>query len=243
MTGKFVSYLRVSTQRQGHSGLGLEAQRSAVEGYLNGGKWKLIQEVVEVESGKRSDRPELAKALALCRIHRATLLVAKIDRLARNVHFISTLMESGVKFTAVDMPDVNDMIVHILAAVAQGEAKAISQRTRDAFAAAKKRGAKLGGKRELKIPEGMPETTPRVPWDLGSVSHMGRMAGTLVRRQKRDRFIDDILPIIQDKQRQGATSLRQIAEALNADGAPAPSGGQWYAIQVQRVLKAAQQAA
>ncbi len=226
MTGKFISYLRVSTQRQGQSGLGLEAQRSAVEGYLNGGKWKLLQEVVEVESGKRSDnRPQLANALRLCRVHRATLLVAKIDRLARNVAFISALMDAGVKFTAVDMPDVNEMVVHILASVAQGEAKAISDRTKVALAAAKARGTRLGGTR----------------WDhLASVAAEGHMEGLKVRRQRRERFIADILPMIEEKQRQGATSLRLIADALNAEGAPAPRGGEWTAVQVQRVLKAAQ---
>ena len=129
MNGKFVSYLRVSTQRQGKSGLGLEAQREAVSGYLNGGKWTLVSEIVEVESGKRADRPELAKALSLCRLHRATLLVAKLDRLARNVAFISALMESGVKFVAVDLPQANELTVHIMASMAEYEAKAISART------------------------------------------------------------------------------------------------------------------
>src|SRR5246127_2728092 len=111
--GKFVSYLRVSTSRQGISGLGLEAQRAAVAGYLNGGEWTLVQEVVEVESGKHNDRPALAGALRLCRKHRATLIIAKLDRLARNVHFISGLMESGVEFVAVDMPQANRFVVHI----------------------------------------------------------------------------------------------------------------------------------
>src|ERR1035437_9032864 len=106
--GKFVSYLRVSTQQQGKSGLGLEAQRESVADYLNGGRWKLEEEVVEVESGKRSDRPELARALSLCRLHRPTLLVAKLDRLARNVPFISALMEAGVAFQAVDLPNANN---------------------------------------------------------------------------------------------------------------------------------------
>ena len=125
---KLVSYLRVSTARQGTSGLGLEAQRAAVAGFLNGGEWTLLEEVLEVESGKRNDRPALASALKLCRKHRATLVIAKLDRLARNVAFISNLMESGVEFVAVDMPQANRFVVHILAAVAEQEAEAISRR-------------------------------------------------------------------------------------------------------------------
>src|SRR5580704_15109370 len=117
--GKFVSYLRVSTARQGASGLGLEAQRKAVMDHLNGGRWSLIAECVEVESGKRSDRPKLAEALRLCRLHKATLIIAKIDRLARNVAFISNLMESGVEFVVVDMPQANRFTLHIMAAVAE----------------------------------------------------------------------------------------------------------------------------
>ncbi len=131
--GKFVSYLRVSTARQDASGLGLEAQRTAVAGYLNGGDWTLIKEVVEVESGKRNDRPALASALQLCRKHKATLVIAKLDRLARNVAFISNLMEAGVEFVAVDMPQANRFMVHILAAVAEQEAEAISKRTKAAL--------------------------------------------------------------------------------------------------------------
>ena len=145
--GNFVSYLRVSTARQGISGLGLEAQRAAVAGFLNGGDWTLVQEVLEVESGKRNDRPALATALKLCRKHRATLVIAKLDRLARNVAFISNLMESGVEFVAVDMPQANRFVVHILPAVAEQEAEAISKRTKVALAAAKARGTKLGGRR------------------------------------------------------------------------------------------------
>jgi DNA invertase Pin-like site-specific DNA recombinase len=145
--GKFVSYLRVSTARKGISGLGLWAQRAAAAGFLNGGDWTLVQEVLEVESGKRNDRPALATALKLCRKHRATLVIAKLDRLARNVAFISNLMESGVEFVAVDMPQANRFVVHILAAVAEQEAEAISKRTKAALAAAKARGTKLGGRR------------------------------------------------------------------------------------------------
>ena len=138
-----VSYLRASTARQGTSGLGLEAQRAAVAGFLNGEDWTLV---LEVESGKRNDRPALAAALKLCRKHRATLVIAKLDRLARNVAFISNLMESGVEFVAVDMPQANRFVVHILAAVAEQEAEAISKRTKAALAAAKARGTKLGGR-------------------------------------------------------------------------------------------------
>src|SRR5271154_3347795 len=145
--GKFISYLRVSTARQGASGLGLEAQREAVSRYLNGGHWQLVQELVEVESGKRNDRPAIAEALRLCRLHRATLIIAKLDRLARNVHFISSLMEAGVEFVAVDFPQANRLTVHILAAVAEHEASMISARTKAALAAAKARGVKLGGQR------------------------------------------------------------------------------------------------
>jgi DNA invertase Pin-like site-specific DNA recombinase len=222
-TGKFVSYLRVSTQKQGRSGLGLEAQREAVTGFLNGGPWKLIQEMVEVESGKHSDRPELAKALSLCRIHRATLLVAKLDRLARNVAFISTLMESKVKFVAVELPQANELTIHILAAMAEYEAKMCSERTKAGLAVAKARGTKLGG----------------LKWNLSSVSSRGRKVALKVRRQARQQFVNDVLPVIREKQEQGAGSLRQIAAALNADGTPAPRGGEWSAVQVQRVLTAA----
>jgi DNA invertase Pin-like site-specific DNA recombinase len=222
-TGRFISYLRVSTQRQGKSGLGLEAQREAVTNFLNGGPWKLVQEVVEVESGKNSERPQLAKALSLCRIHRATLLVAKLDRLSRNVAFISALMESGVKFVAVDLPQANELTVHIMAAMAEYEAKAISVRTKAALAAAKARGTPLGGLR----------------WDITSVSSKGRKAALRTRQENAAKYRADVLPVIQEKQRHGAESLRAIAEALNADGTPAPRGGQWSAVQVQRILNAA----
>jgi DNA invertase Pin-like site-specific DNA recombinase len=154
-TGKFVAYYRVSTQRQGRSGLGLEAQQTAVRDFLNGGDWRLVAEVTEVESGKGSDRPKLAEALKLCRLHGATLVIAKLDRLARNVAFISNLMESGVEFHAVDFPQANRLTVHILAAVAEHEAKAISERTKAALAAAKRRGVKLGGYRGTMMTKAM----------------------------------------------------------------------------------------
>src|SRR4051794_13540802 len=121
VNGKFVSYLRVSTAKQGRSGLGLEAQRQAVAEHLNGGRWTLVAEHVEVESGRRNDRPALAKALADCRIHGATLIVAKLDRLSRNAAFLLTLRDSGVQFVAADMPQANALTVGILAVVAEAE--------------------------------------------------------------------------------------------------------------------------
>jgi DNA invertase Pin-like site-specific DNA recombinase len=128
----------VSTRRQGRSGLGLEAQQNAVRDHLNGGDWRIVAEFTEVESGTRPGRPKLVQALKTCRALGATLIIAKLDRLARNVHFVSGLMEPGVEFTAVDFPQANRLTVHILAAVAEHEAKMISERTRVALAAAKR---------------------------------------------------------------------------------------------------------
>src|SRR5918994_831 len=142
--GRYVSYLRVSTDRQGRSGLGLEAQRKAVEDFLNGGRWQLLSEFVEVESGKREDRPKLAEALALCRLHGATLVIAKLDRLSRDAHFLLGLQKAGVRFVAADMPEANEMVVGIMAVVAQAERRMISERTKAALAAAKARGQRLG---------------------------------------------------------------------------------------------------
>jgi DNA invertase Pin-like site-specific DNA recombinase len=221
MNGEFVAYYRVSTQKQGQSGLGLEAQKTAVHQFLNGGRWKLLHELVEVESGKNADRPKLAEALRLCRLHRAKLLVAKLDRLSRSVSFISTMMESGIKFQAVDMPDVNEMVLHILASVAQGEAKAISDRTKAALAAAKARGVALGG----------------LKWNLPSVSHLGVKESVRVRKENASKYRADILPIIRQKQAEGIITLKALADALNADGTPAPRGGQWQPTQVMRLLK------
>src|SRR6266550_3660246 len=130
--GKFVAYFRVSTDRQGKSGLGLEAQREAVLNYLDGGWWTLIAEFTEIESGKRNDRPELEKALAACKKQKAKLVIAKLDRLSQNLAFIATLMDSGVEFIAVDNPHANKLTLHILAAVAQDEREMIAERTRAA---------------------------------------------------------------------------------------------------------------
>ena len=220
--GKFISYLRVSTARQGASGLGLEAQREAVSRYLNGGNWTLVQELLEVESGKRNDRPQIAEALRLCRLHKATLIIAKLDRLARNVHFISSLMESDVEFVACDFPEANRLTVHILAAVAEHEAGMISARTKAALMAAKARGVILGGQR-------------------GSVERMASMAakGTrqsaAVRQESAAKRRADLLPVIEGFRAKGSKSLRAIADELNGAGLTTARGGQWTATQVQRL--------
>ena len=144
MRGKFIAYYRVSTDRQGKSGLGLDAQRKAVIDYLDGGKWTLLDEFTEIESGKRNDRPELEKALAACKKHRAKLVIAKLDRLSRNLAFIATLMSRKVDFVCCDNPTATKFTIHILAAVAEHERDAISARTKAALAAAKANGKKLG---------------------------------------------------------------------------------------------------
>jgi DNA invertase Pin-like site-specific DNA recombinase len=215
--GRFVAYYRVSTDKQGKSGLGLEAQREAVRSFLNGGSWSLAAEVTEVESGKRNDRPELDRALGLCRLYGATLIVAKLDRLARNVAFISKLMESGVDFVAVDLPQATRFTIHILAAVAEHEREMISQRTKAALGAAKARGVKLG-------------TPANLSNQLG-----GRAKGSATMAAKAAKRAADLLPLILPMKAGGA-SLRQIAEGLNRCGVPAPRGGDWSAVAVKRIL-------
>ena len=147
---KVIAYYRVSTARQGRSGLGLEAQRLAVQTYLC--NQRPLYEFVEVESGTSCDRPQLQAALAACRVHRATLIIAKLDRLARNVAFVSALMDAGVEFLACDFPQANRLTIHILSAVAEHEAKMISERTKAALAAAKARGTRLGGLGDVQVP-------------------------------------------------------------------------------------------
>src|SRR4051812_32851358 len=149
--GAFVAYYRVSIERQGRSGLGLEAQRKAVEDFLNGGNWRLVAEFTEVESGEHSDRPALAKAFRACRLRGTKLVIAKLDRLSRDAHFLLGLEKAGVDFVAADMPQANRLTVGIMAMVADEERRLISKRTKEALAAAKARGVKLGGNRGVII--------------------------------------------------------------------------------------------
>lgn len=225
--GQFVAYYRVSTARQGKSGLGLDAQKKAVADFLNGGSWQLTAEFVEVESGKHDDRPQLGQALAICELSDATLVVAKLDRLSRNLAFLARLQESGSRFVAADMPEANELTIHIMAAVAQAERKAISKRTKEALAAAKARGVRLGGNR------GNLEDLRRGPAKSAEVrGRQARARALKVRRQ-----IDVITAETE------STSLRQIAAALNERGITAPRGGNWHAAQVKSVLRASEGAA
>ena len=214
----FITYLRVSTDRQGRSGLGLEAQRKAVADHV-AGKGTIAAEYVETESGKRSDRPQLARALAEAKRLSAVLLIAKLDRLARNVAFIANLLESGVEIAAADMPEANRFLLHVMAAVAEHEAQAISDRTCAALAAAKARGVALGWS--------MPERRDE--------QRQAARKGADRNAQKADRHAASVLPIIRQIAADGA-SLRQIADKLNTRGIKTARGGLWYAGTVRNII-------
>ena len=220
--GKFISYLRVSTDRQGRSGLGEEAQREAVARYLNGGSWSLLAEYVEVETGKGSNaldrRPALKAALDQARKAKATLVIAKLDRLARNVAFISALMEARVDFIAVDMPDANRLTLHIMAAFAEHEAAMISERTKAALAAFKVREA---GKRAM-----------GEPWR--ALGAHGRVLAAQHKAQAVDRLAG-VAGALAGMKAEGL-SVRQMTTALNGQAVPSPGGASWHPTTVQRAL-------
>ena len=214
----YVTYLRVSTDRQGKSGLGLDAQRKAVADHV-AGKGEIAAEYVEIESGKKNDRPQLARALAEAKRIGAVLLIAKLDRLARNVAFIANLLEAGVEIAAADMPEANRFLLHVMAAVAEHEAQAISDRTRAALAAAKARGVALG-------------------WSIPGRAEEQRQAarkGAERNARKADQHAANVLPIIRQIAAPGA-SLRQIADELNTRGIKTARGGLWYAATVRNVM-------
>jgi DNA invertase Pin-like site-specific DNA recombinase len=219
---RFVSYLRVSTERQGQSGLGLEAQRAAIAVYTTG-RGDLVSEFVEVESGKRADRPELEKALAEAKRMGAVLVIAKLDRLARNVAFIATLIERKIEIAACDMPEANRVFLHIMAAMAEHEAQAISDRTKAALAAAKARGQALG-------------------WSIPGRQDEQRQAarkGAARNAEKADRHAGTVRPLIEALQTQGM-SLRGIAAELNARNVKTARGGDWHAATVRNALQRAE---
>jgi DNA invertase Pin-like site-specific DNA recombinase len=222
-TGGFIAYYRVSTGKQGRSGLGIEAQRAAVASYLNGGDWQIIAEFTEVESGKRADRPQLDAALAAARVHRVPVVVAKVDRLTRSVGFLSRLLEAGVDVRFADLPAIEGptgrFMLQQMAAVAELEAGMISARTRAALAAAKARGQRLGGNRGAVLTDA------------------ARAAGRAERVARAKGRASDLAPALAEIRREGVTTLRGIAAALNARGIPTARGrGAWSAVQVRRLL-------
>jgi len=219
---QIISYLRVSTARQGVSGLGLEAQRAAVTAHIAASGHTLVTEYVEVESGAKAARPQLAAALAACKLHRATLVIAKLDRLARNVAFISNMMDGGVDFVACDMPHANRLTLHLLAAIAEHEREMISQRTKAALQAAKARGRRLGN------PNGA----------AGLVAYAGQAAleSGLRRTEQASQRADAVGQVIRDVVASGIEGSRAIAVALNERAIPSPSGGIWYEEQVRRTM-------
>lgn len=219
---KFIAYYRVSTDRQGRSGLGLESQTAAVRDYV-ASQGQLVAEFTEVESGKRADRPELVKALAHTRRVGGTLVIAKLDRLARNVVFTATLMESGTDFLAVDNPTANRLTIHVLAAVAEDEARRISERTKAALAAYKARGGKLGSQH----PKCKPIST--------EASRRGQqLAAESNHISARDAYAD-LVPFIRNL-REAGQSYREISRKLNRRGHTTRTGSKWTAVQVMRIM-------
>jgi DNA invertase Pin-like site-specific DNA recombinase len=208
-TARFVAYFRVSTARQGRSGLGLEAQQQAVRQYLASASGTLVAEFTEVETGKRNGRPELAKALAACKRHKAKLVIAKLDRLSRNVAFLSAMMDGKVEFVACDNPHATRLTLHILAAVAEHEAEVISQRTKAALQAAKRRGVVLGR-------------------NGADVLAPANRAAALERAGQ-------LKPVLAELAGAGM-SHREIAGELAARGIPSAGGGKWHPQTVSRVL-------
>lgn len=219
---KLIGYLRVSTAKQGQSGLGLDAQLFAIEEYAGRQNAELIRKFVDIESGQYNDRPELSKALHLSRVTGATLVIAKIDRLSRNAAFLLKLRDSGVKFIAADMPDANELTVGILALIAQHERKAISERTREALKAAKARGIKLGN------PNGAAAFRRAAK---------GNRASLHVIREKAEKHAANLRPVIESLRREGIESLGQIAASLNKQGILSPRGTTWYRSSVRNLMK------
>ena len=223
MEGRFVCYYRVSTDKQGNSGLGLDAQKQTVDDYLNGGSWVVVGAYTEVESGSNGNRPELQKAIRDCKLKNARLIVAKLDRLSRDLHFITSLEKAGISFVIAEQPDMNELTVHIFSAMAQHERKLISERTKAALAQAKKRGVVLGNPcfKEGKQITGSGDTRAAIE----------------ARQKAASEYANNILEVIEDIKACGASSLRQIAAELNVRGFKTRRGKDWSATAVMRVTK------
>lgn len=218
---KFVGYVRVSTARQGQSGLGLLAQESAIEQHVVGRGGILVQTFKEVESGRDNARPQLARALELARLTGATLVIAKLDRLSRNAAFLLALQESGVRFVATDMPDANELTVGIMALVAQQERQAISQRTREALQAARARGTKLGN------PNGAAALRRAAKGNGAALKATREIAGARA---------EALRNTIEELREAGVGSLGQLASELNARGILTPRNAKWYRSSVANLL-------
>lgn len=219
---KLVAYYRVSTERQGRSGLGLEAQRAAVEAYAKQCSGRVLESFTEVESGKRNDRPELDRALLRAKVTGATLVIAKLDRLSRDAAFLLKLQRDGVRFVAADMPDANSLTVGILAVVAQAEREAISTRTKDALAAVKARGGRLGN------PNGAAALRR---------AGKGNAAALEVVQAKAQERAANLESTIAELKGNGVCSLGAIAEALNKADIKTAQGKQWHKSSVRNLLQ------
>jgi DNA invertase Pin-like site-specific DNA recombinase len=218
---KYVAYLRVSTARQGQSGLGLEAQRAAIGSLVAQRGGKVLETFVEVESGKINTRPELGKALHLAKVTGATLIIAKLDRLSRNAAFLLALQDSGARFVAADMPDANELTVGIMALVAQQERQAISKRTKEALQAAKARGQVLGN--------------PNGAAALRRAAR-GNAAAVAAVRANADEHAAALIPVVRDLRASGCGTLASLAEGLNSRGILTPRGGSWHRSSVANLL-------
>ena len=218
---RVVAYYRVSTEGQGRSGLGLDAQREAVANLCQSRGWQIVAEFTEVESGKRDDRPELQAAMHRAKVTGATLVIAKLDRLSRSAAFLTSLQESGTPFVAADMPEACETTVGILAVIARAERKAISRRTREALAAAKARGTRLGN-----------------PNGAAALRRAAKGNGAAVEAVKTGaaQRAADYAPVIADIRAAGASSLPAIARELNGRGIVTPRGGQWHPSSVKNLL-------
>lgn len=221
MTTKLIAYHRVSTAKQGSSGLGLEAQQAAIEAYRSRVGASLVASYTEVESGKHNDRPQLQKALHHAQVTGSILVIAKLDRLSRNAAFLLTLRDSGVKFVAADLPEANNITVGIMALVAQEEREAISRRTREALQAAKARGKKLGN------PNGAAALLR---------AGKGNAAGVEAVKAQAQTYAEQMRPVLEHLQAQGKSSLGALAEALNEGGYRTPRGGTWHKTSVGNLL-------
>lgn len=217
--GKYVAYYRVSTVRQGQSGLGLEAQQQVVGDWLNGGNWQIVASFTEVESGKDdANRPELAKAMRMCRVHRATLVISKLDRLSRDAAWLLGLEKQGYDFVIASSPNVNRLTIGVLALVAEDERRAVSVRTKDALHRAKARGVKLGNPANL------------------SRREVGSVHGNAAKARKATARAADLMPVIDDLRAEGRASLRQLAAGLTERGIRTPMGRIWTATAVRNLL-------